>query len=123
MSGWLVYASFMRAFAFVDSPWQMWALFIIYGAYFGMTEGVEKAFVADMVPENKRGTAYGLYNLAFGITVFPASLLFGLIWNEFGVPTAFIASACVSILAMLLLATVKSEPEFGHKRRASLFIK
>jgi MFS family permease len=112
MSGWLVYALVYAGFAFVDSQWQAWALFIIYGTYFGMTEGVEKAFVADMVPAHRRGTAYGLYNLAFGITVFPASLLFGLTWNNFGAPTAFIASACVSILAMLLLTTVKSETKF-----------
>lgn len=110
MSGWAVYALVYAGFAFVDSAWQAWALFIIYGTYFGMTEGVEKAFVADMVPENRRGTAYGLYNLAFGITVFPASLLFGLTWNNFGAPAAFAASACVSVLAMLLLTTVKSEP-------------
>jgi MFS-type transporter involved in bile tolerance (Atg22 family) len=65
-----------------------------------------------MVPENKRGTAYGLYNLAFGITVFPASLLFGLTWNNFGASVAFAASACVSVLAMLLLTTVKTEHSF-----------
>lgn len=110
IGGWMVYAAVYAGFAFVSSPWQCWALFILYGAYFGMTEGVEKAFVADMVPENKRGTAYGLYNLAFGITVFPASLLFGLTWNNFGASTAFIASACVSILAILLFTTVRSEP-------------
>ncbi|MFN0139672.1 MAG: MFS transporter [Pyrinomonadaceae bacterium] len=109
MSGWLVYALVYAGFAFVDSAWQAWALFIVYGAYFGMTEGVEKAFVADMVPAHRRGTAYGLYNLAFGITVFPASLLFGLTWNNFGAPVAFIASACVSVLAMVLLTTVKTE--------------
>ncbi len=110
IGGWLIYAAVYAGFAFVNSPWQCWALFILYGAYFGMTEGVEKAFVADMVPEEKRGTAYGLYNLAFGITVFPASLLFGLTWNNFGAATAFIASACVSVLAILLLTTVKAEP-------------
>ncbi len=110
IGGWLIYAAVYAGFAFVNSPWQCWALFILYGAYFGMTEGVEKAFVADMVPEEKRGTAYGLYNLAFGITVFPASLLFGLTWNNFGAAAAFIASACVSVLAILLLTTVKAEP-------------
>jgi MFS family permease len=109
MSGWLVYALVYAGFAFIDSPWQAWALFIIYGTYFGMTEGVERAFVADMVPAHRRGTAYGLYNLAFGITVFPASLLFGLTWNNFGASVAFLASACVSILAIALLTTVKSE--------------
>ncbi len=111
MSGWLVYAVVYSLFAFVDSPWQCWVLFIIYGSYFGLTEGVEKAFVADMVPENKRGTAYGLYNLAFGITVFPASLMFGLIWNEFGVAAAFITSACVSIAAIALLMTIRTDNE------------
>ncbi|MEQ1921413.1 MAG: MFS transporter [Pyrinomonadaceae bacterium] len=111
IAGWLVYGFVYAGFAFVSSPWQAWILFIIYGVYFGLTEGVEKAFVADMVPENKRGTAYGLYNLAYGITVFPASLLFGLIWSRFGASTAFLASASVSILAILLLTTVKSDQE------------
>lgn len=109
IGGWLVYAAVYAGFAFVSSPWQAWVLFIIYGAYFGLTEGVEKAFVADMVPANRRGTAYGLYNLAFGITVFPASLLFGLVWTQLGPATAFLASACVSILAILLLTTVRSQ--------------
>jgi MFS-type transporter involved in bile tolerance (Atg22 family) len=83
-------------------------LFIIYGAYFGLSEGAEKALVADMVPDKKRGTAYGLYNLAFGITVFPASLLFGLIWNQYGASAAFIASGCVSLLAVGLLASISA---------------
>ena len=110
-TGWIIYALVYAGFAFVSSPWQAWILFIIYGAYFGLTEGVEKAFVADMVPEKKRGTAYGLYNLAFGITVFPASLLFGLVWTEFGPAPAFLASACVSVAAICLLTTVKSNKE------------
>ena len=109
ISGWAIYSLVYIGFAFVTSAWQVWLLFIIYGIYFGLTEGVEKAFVADMVPEKRRGTAYGLYNLAFGITVFPASLLFGLVWNQFGAPTAFLSSACVSLVAILLLSTVRSE--------------
>ncbi|MFM9905768.1 MAG: MFS transporter [Pyrinomonadaceae bacterium] len=109
VAGWIIYAVVYAGFAFVSSAWQCWLLFIVYGTYFGLTEGVEKAFVADMVPEKRRGTAYGLYNLAFGVTVFPASLLFGLVWTTFGASTAFLASACVSILAILLLTTVKSD--------------
>jgi len=109
ISGWIVYALVYCGFAFVSSPWQCWTLFIIYGAYFGLTEGVEKAFVADMVPEGKRGTAYGLYNLAIGITVFPASLLFGLLWTEFNEVTAFVISAGVSILAVVMLTTIHTD--------------
>ena len=109
VSGWIIYALVYTGFAFVTAPWQAWVLFLIYGIYFGLTEGVEKALVADLVPEENRGTAYGYYNLAFGITVFPASLLFGLVWTQFGPTTAFLASAAVSLVAVCLLLTVRSE--------------
>jgi len=102
VSGWVVYALVYAGFAFVTEPWQAWALFIVYGTYFGLTEGTEKALVADLVDDDKRGTAYGFYNLAFGITVFPASLLFGLVWTKIGAQTAFLASAVVSIIAAVL---------------------
>ena len=110
IAGWIVYALVYAGFAFVDSPWQAWALFIVYGAYFGLTEGTEKALVADMVEEEKRGTAYGFYSLAFGITVFPASLLFGLLWSQFGAAYAFITSAAISIIAAVALLTVNTKP-------------
>ena len=113
ITGWLVYALVYAGFAFVDSAWQCWALFIVYGTYFGLTEGVEKAFVADMVPAEKRGTAYGFYNLAYGITVFPASLLFGLIWDVHGAAPAFLASAGISVLAVIFFMTVKP-PKVRH---------
>lgn len=111
-AGWIVYALVYCGFAFVSAPWQALALFVLYGVYFGLTEGVEKALVADLVPEEKRGTAYGLYNLAFGITVFPASLLFGYLWTSYNSATAFVVSASVSLAAALLLLTVKN-PHFG----------
>jgi predicted MFS family arabinose efflux permease len=60
-----------------------------------------------MVEERLRGTAYGLYNLAFGITVFPASLLFGFLWYEFGAPSAFLISALISFAAIGLITTVR----------------
>ena len=108
VSGWVLYALVYVGFAFVKEPWQAWALFAIYGAFFGLTEGVEKALVADMVEDEKRGTAYGLYNLAYGITVFPASLLFGYLWTAYGVETAFIVSACISMLAAVLFLGIKT---------------
>lgn len=116
ITGWIIYAAVYVGFAFIDSAWHAWALFIVYGTYFGLTEGVEKAFVADMVEPEKRGTAYGFYNLAFGITVFPASLLFGLVWYELGAPTAFIASSVVSVMAAVMLFTVK--PPLKQKEAA-----
>ena len=108
VSGWAVYALVYAGFAFVSSPWQAWTLFVIYGTYFGLTEGNEKALVADMVNDEKRGTAFGFYNLAYGITVLPASILFGLVWTKYGASYAFLASAAVSIVAaVLFLSLVK----------------
>lgn len=108
-SGWIVYALVYAGFAFVNAAWQAWVLFIIYGIYFGLTEGVEKALVADLVDENKRGTAYGFYNLAFGITVFPASLLFGLFWTNISASAAFLISASISVCAAILLLTIHTK--------------
>jgi MFS family permease len=112
-AGWVVYAAVYCGFALVSGPWEAFALFIVYGVYFGLTEGVEKALVADLVPAEKRGTAYGLYNLAFGITVFPASLWFGYVWTSFGASAAFLISASISIVAAGLLLTVKN-PRFSE---------
>jgi MFS family permease len=103
VSGWILYAAVYAGFAFVSNPLSVWALFLIYGVYFGLAEGAEKALVADLVKPEQRGTAYGLYNLAFGITVLPASLLMGALWDWRGPQTAFLVSAAVGATAALLL--------------------
>jgi MFS family permease len=103
VSGWVLYAAVYAGFAFVSNTTSVWVLFLIYGIYFGMAEGAEKALVADLVRPDQRGTAYGLYNLAFGITVFPASLLMGIIWDWKGPTAAFLVSASLGATAALLL--------------------
>jgi MFS family permease len=103
VSGWVLYAAVYAGFAFVTNALTVWALFLIYGIYFGLVEGAEKALVADLVRPEQRGTAYGLYNLAFGITVFPASLLMGMIWDWKGPATAFLVSAVMGATAAILL--------------------
>ncbi len=107
-AGWILYALVYCGFAFVSDAWQALVLFLAYGVFFGLTEGAEKALVADLVPEKRRGTAYGLYNLAFGITVFPASLLFGFLWTSYNATTAFLISAGISLFAAVMLLTVKN---------------
>jgi MFS family permease len=111
LSGWVIYALVYAGFAYASSAWQAWALFIIYGIYFGLAESAEKALVADLVPDEKRGTAFGFYNLAYGITVFPASLIFGYVWSKFGAAPAFLMSAVISIVASACLLTVRQGRE------------
>jgi MFS family permease len=103
IAGWLLYAGVYAGFAFVSNTAVVWVLFLVYGIYFGLTEGVEKALVADLVRPEQRGTAYGLYNLAFSITVFPASILMGQIWDWKGPATAFLVSAVLGASAAVLL--------------------
>jgi MFS family permease len=103
VSGWILYAAVYAGFAFVTNEVSVWILFMIYGIYFGLSEGAEKALVADLVRPEQRGTAYGLYNLAFGITVLPASLLMGALWDWRGPQTAFLVSAVLGASAALLL--------------------
>ena len=106
VSGWLLYAAVYFGFAHAQVEWHAWALFAIYGIYFGLTEGVEKALVADLVPADRRGTAFGWYNLALGLGALPASLLFGAIWDRAGAPAAFGFGAALALLAAIGIALV-----------------
>jgi MFS family permease len=110
VSGWVLYAAVYAGFAFASNTVSVWVLFLIYGIYFGLVEGAEKALVADLVRPEQRGTAYGLYNLAFGITVFPASLLMGMIWDWKGAPTAFLVNAVMGATAAGLLLLLVQRP-------------
>ena len=110
VSGWILYAAVYAGFAFVSNNVSVWILFLIYGIYFGLAEGAEKALVADLVRPEQRGTAYGLYNLAFGITVLPASLLMGALWSWRGPGLAFLVSAALGAAAALLLLLLVKQP-------------
>jgi len=112
VAGWILYAAVYAGFAYATNQASLWVLFLVYGIYFGLAEGAEKALVADLVRPEQRGTAYGLYNLAFGVTVFPASFLMGMIWDWKGPAVAFLVSALVgATAALLLLIFVKPHPE------------
>ena len=89
LAGWAVYAAVYFAFGRATASWHAWALFLVYGVFFGLTEGTERAMVADLVGQARRGTAFGWYNLAIGIGALPASLLFGFVWDRFGPTAAF----------------------------------
>ena len=108
--GWLAYGLVYLGFAFSKTGWQIWALFGLYGLYYAATEGAARALVADLVPPAQRGGAYGLYNAAIGLTVLPASLIAGLLWQGLGAWTGFgpgapfFFGALMALLAGLLFA-------------------
>lgn len=106
LSGWILYAAVYAAMGVIDNTVGVITIFLIYGLYYGLTEPCEKAWVADLVPPNARGRAFGLYNGVVGITALPASILFGLLSETLGMPAAFFTGAGLAVAASFLLAGV-----------------
>ncbi len=107
IAGWAIYAAVYLGFAQATEAWHAWVLFLVYGVYFGLTEGSERALIADLVRPERRGTAYGWYNLSIGLGALPASVLFGFVWDRAGAPTAFVMGAGLAAAAALGLMFVK----------------
>jgi MFS family permease len=101
--GWIVYAIVYAAFGALVDRAALVVVFLAYGVYFGLTEGVEKAWVADLTPRETRGAAFGLYNAAVGIGALAASLLFGAIWTRVSPAAAFYTGSSLAAAATLLL--------------------
>lgn len=104
IGGWVAYGLVYLGLAFSRAGWQVWALYAIYGIYYAATDGVARALVADLVPQERRGAAYGLYNAAIGITALPASVIAGLLWQGAGTWKGFGPSAPFLFGAALALS-------------------
>jgi MFS family permease len=94
--GWVVYALVYAGLGEATATWQVWALFILYGVFYGLTEPVEKALLKDLVRPDQRGRAYGAYNFVAGITALPAGLMTGLLWHTWGPARALEVAAALA---------------------------
>lgn len=112
--GWMVYAAVYAGFALTVSLSAVVGCFLVYGLYFGMVEGVEKALVADFSPAELRGTAFGLYNASLGVGALLASVVFGVIWQNWGAPAAFAVGASLAVGATVLLLLLVREERDQH---------
>ena len=113
--GWLVYASVYFLLGTVSNKHLVVLLFLLYGVYYSITEGAERAYIADNIKTKMRGRAYGYYNFAISITSLPASLLFGYLWDKFSYTIAFYTGAFFSMVAIfiLLLSSERIKDIFG----------
>ncbi len=105
LAGWGLYALSYTGFGLASTPWHVWALFVVYGAFYGVTEPVEKALIKDLAPQAVHGRAFGVYNAMFGLAAIPSGLLTGTLWQQFGATVALGASAAVALVSAVLLAT------------------
>jgi MFS family permease len=108
IGGWIAYGLVYLGLALSQAGWHVWLLYALYGIYYAATDGVARALVADLVPEARRGTAYGLYNAGIGLAALPASLIAGLLWQGagawtgFGPSAPFLFGAALALLAGIL---------------------
>jgi MFS family permease len=102
-AGWLLYAACYAGLAFASLAWHAWALFGVYGLFTALTEGPERALVADLAPAAGRGAAFGTFYAVTGVMLLPASLLTGFLWQVFGPSVALLTGAGLSLLAAVLL--------------------
>jgi MFS family permease len=116
LGGWVVYAFIYLGFALAGAGWHVWVLYAVYGVYYGLAYGTAKAMVADLVPAELRGTAYGTYNAVLGLIDFPASLIAGILWSGlgawggFGPAAPFYFGSAMALLAAALLFVWNPRP-------------
>ncbi|MBI5834371.1 MAG: MFS transporter [Armatimonadetes bacterium] len=110
IGGWAVYGLVYLGFGLASAAWQAWALFAVYGLYFGLTEGAEKALVADLAGKELKGTAFSLYTFVVGIAALPASLIMGYLWQAAGPLAAFGLGAGLAVAASVAMALCAREP-------------
>ncbi len=102
ITSFIYYSIIYYLFSISDSLWSVWVLFGAYGIYYGLSEGVFRAYIADLVSPGQRATAYGLFNTGIGLALFPASIIMGTLWDIFGSRWAFTVSAIFSLLGFLI---------------------
>lgn len=109
LAAWSLYAVCYALFGVVRTPAALLAVLGAYSVHAALSEGAERALVADLVPARSRGRAFGWFHGAVGAAALPASAGFGLLWTRFGSQTAFLAGAGIALLAAVVLAATVPE--------------
>ncbi|GAB6037573.1 MFS transporter [Fundidesulfovibrio butyratiphilus] len=111
IGGWSLYAAVYFGFAFADKA-GVWWLFPLYGLYMGLTDGVGRALIRDKIPEEKKGTAMGIFQMSLGFTALAGSVVAGLLWDAFGPQAPFLLDATVAAaavaMALLVIPKIKT---------------
>ena len=111
IAGFAIFALVYAGFAAARGTWSVWLLFVVYGAYIAFTDGIGKAYVADLVPQARRGTALGLYTASTGAMLLFSSIIGGALWDVFGPASTFIFGASTAGLAAALLLVLPHKEE------------
>jgi MFS family permease len=107
ITGFLLFAAVYLGFAMAHHSQVLWVLFAVYGLYLGLTEGVAKALIVDLVPASERGAALGLQSTVVGICVLPASIIAGFLWQQIGPAATFLLGFSTALASAALFAVLR----------------
>jgi MFS family permease len=121
LMGFVLFAAVYYGFGVATSATAIWVLFGLYGIFMGLTEGIQKAYLATIVPAQVKATAFGVYSTAIGISKFPASLIAGWLWDTVSPAMTFYFGAVTSLLSavlfMLLIAVSRDSDRQVRNRQ------
>lgn len=103
ITGWLIFSVVYFAMARVTTPAGIWVWFVIYGIYYGLTDGMLRAMAVDLAPSHLKGTAVGAYFTFTGMALLPASLIAGFMWDKIGPSAPFYYGSATALVSALLL--------------------
>lgn len=106
LAGFLLFSFIYLGFAVSSEKWHIWTLFLLYGIFMGLTEGVQKAYLATLIPKDFRATGFGLFNTCIGLAALPASIIGGFLWDKYGPHATFYYGASTALASALLLLIV-----------------
>ena len=117
LAGFILFALAYAGFALADSVWAIGGLFVLYGTYMGLSDGVQRAYLATLVPDNRKATGFGLYHMVVGIAILPASLIAGLLWDHISAAAPFWFGSVSALLAAILFVALSAG---RHERTKAL---
>ncbi|MDP2682657.1 MAG: MFS transporter [Deltaproteobacteria bacterium] len=103
----IFYSGIYAGLAFATGKLHIIALFILYGLFKGMSEGTQRAYLASIAPPERKATAFGIYHMAVGIALLPASIVAGALWDKIGPEAAFLYGTVTGLLAFILFSMRK----------------
>jgi MFS family permease len=111
LSGFLLFSAVYLSFGLVRSGSFLWLLFPVYGIYMAFTDGVGKAYISTLIPKEKAGTAFGIYQTAIGLCTFFASFIAGLLWTHVDIRAPFIFGSAMAAISAILFVVLKKRED------------